>query len=86
MKRYMIAGLAVDMDVSGQTEKRAAAYAAANEGPADITLDCDIRGVLALNPELKSFTSFPVFIPKQREIRICAGTPMAKIIQIFLPL
>ena len=55
MKRYMIAGLAVDMDVSGQTEKRAAAYAAANEGPADITLDCDIRGVLALNPELKSY-------------------------------
>lgn len=55
MKRYMIAGLAVDMDVSGQTEKRAAAYAAANEGPADITLDCDVRGVLALNPELETY-------------------------------
>lgn len=55
MKRYMIAGLAVDMEVSGQTEKRAAAYAAANEGPADITLDCDIRGVLELNPELETY-------------------------------
>lgn len=55
MKRYMIAGLAVDMDVSGQTEKRAAAYAAANEGPADITLDCDVRGVLELNPELETY-------------------------------
>lgn len=55
MKRYMIAGLAVDMEVSGRTEKQAAAYAAANEGPADITLDCDVRGVLELNPQLETF-------------------------------
>lgn len=54
MKRYMIAGLAVDMEVSGRTEKQAAAYAAPNEGPADITLTCDVRGVLELNPGLES--------------------------------
>ncbi len=54
MKRYMIAGLAVDMDVSGRTEKQAAPYAAPNEGPADITLNCDVRGVLELNPELQT--------------------------------
>lgn len=55
MRRYMIAGLAVDMEVSGRTEKQAAAYVAANEGPADITLNCDVRGVLALNPELETY-------------------------------
>ncbi len=55
MKRYMIADLAVDMEVSGRTEIQAAAYAAANEGPADITLKCDVRGVLELNPHLETY-------------------------------
>lgn len=55
MKRYLIAGLAVDMEVSGRTEKQAAAYAAANDGPADITLACDVRGVLELSPQLGTF-------------------------------
>lgn len=50
MKRYNIAGLAVDMDVSGRTLTQAAAYAAPANGPADITLRCDIRRVLELNP------------------------------------
>lgn len=54
MKRYVIAGLAVDMEVSGRTEQQAAAYAAPNNGPADITLTCDVRRVLELNPEMKT--------------------------------
>lgn len=53
MKRYEIAGLAVDMEVSGRTELQAAAYAAPVNGPADITLQCDARRVLELNPELE---------------------------------
>lgn len=53
MKRYIIAGLAVDMDVSGRTFKQAAAYAAPANGPADITLRCDVRRVLELNPGVK---------------------------------
>lgn len=53
MKRYNIAGLAVDMDVSGRTLKQAAAYAAPANGPADITLKCDIGRVLQLNPGVK---------------------------------
>lgn len=52
MRRYMIAGLAVDMEVSGRTEQQAAAYAVSNDGPADITLTCDVRRVLELNPQL----------------------------------
>jgi len=52
MKRYKIAGLAVDMEVSGRTEQQAEAYAVPEEGPADITLSCDARRVLELNPEL----------------------------------
>lgn len=54
MKRYVIAGLAVDMDVSGRTERQAKPYAAPNNGPADITLTCDVRGVLELTPELRT--------------------------------
>lgn len=53
MKRYNIAGLAVDMVVSGRTLKQAAAYAAPAIGPADITLRCDVRRVLELNPGVK---------------------------------
>ena len=53
MKRYLIAGLKVDMEVSGRTEQQAAAYAAPCEGPADITLVCDERRVMALNPQIQ---------------------------------
>ena len=52
MKRYVIADLAVDMEVSGRTERQAAAYAAEANGPADITLSCDVRRVLELNPQI----------------------------------
>lgn len=53
MKRYRIAGLAVDMEASGRTLRQAAAYAAAAGSPADITITCDVRRVLDLNPEIK---------------------------------
>lgn len=54
MKRYVIAGLKVDMEVSGRTERQAAAYAAPAEGDADITVACDVKRVLALNPHLNN--------------------------------
>lgn len=53
MKRYLIAGLTVDMEVSGRTELQAEPYRVSAVGPADITLDCDARRVLELNPDLK---------------------------------
>ena len=52
MKRYLIAGLTVDMEVSGRTELQAEPYRISADGPADITLSCDARRVLELNPEL----------------------------------
>ncbi len=52
MKRYVIAGLAVDMEVSGRTQKQAAPYLTEADGPADITISCDVRRVLELNPQL----------------------------------
>lgn len=54
MKRYQIAGLAVDMEVSGRTELQAEPYLAPANGPADITLTCDARRVLELNPALET--------------------------------
>lgn len=54
MKRYLIADLAVDMEVSGRTLRQAAAYETTVNGPADITLECDVRGVLELNPQLET--------------------------------
>ena len=54
MKRYLIAGLAVDMEVSGRTQAQAEPYLAPVNGPADITLSCDARRVLELNPELEN--------------------------------
>ena len=53
MKRYLIAGLTVDMEVSGRTELQAEPYRVSAIGPADITLSCDARRVLELNPDLK---------------------------------
>lgn len=54
MKRYLIAGLTVDMEVFGRTERQAEAYAFPTNGPADITLESDDRRVLELNPGLKN--------------------------------
>lgn len=54
MKRYSIAGLAIDMEVSGRTETQARPYLSPVNGPADITLNCDVRRVLELHPELKT--------------------------------
>ncbi len=52
MKRYVIAGLKVDMEVFGRTLHQAEAYAAPEEGPADINLVCDIGRIMELNPQL----------------------------------
>ncbi|MBO5953290.1 MAG: hypothetical protein J6Q53_04115 [Oscillospiraceae bacterium] len=38
--RYEIAGLKVDMAVSGKTQRQAAAYAAPAQGPADLQIHC----------------------------------------------
>lgn len=54
MVRYKIAGLKVDMAVSGRTARQATAYAENCPGEADITIHCDARGILALNPRLES--------------------------------
>ncbi len=42
------------MEVSGRTEVQAEPYLSPISGPADITLNCDIRRVLELNPDLKT--------------------------------
>lgn len=52
MKRYLIAGLTVDMDATGRTAKQAEPYRVSAEGPADITIECDARRVLELNPAM----------------------------------
>ena len=43
----------MDMEVSGRTELQAEPYKVSAVGPADITLCCDARRVLELNPELE---------------------------------
>ena len=53
MQRYEIAGLKVDMAVSGRTQRQAAAYAAPAQGPADLQLRFNAEVVLAKNPGLK---------------------------------
>ena len=51
MKRYLIAGLTVDMDVSGRTYTQAAPYEIPIDGtPADITLECDTKKLMEQNP------------------------------------
>lgn len=52
MKRYAIAGLKVDMECSGRTSKQAEPYAAPADGPADITLVCDVPKIMELNPQI----------------------------------
>ncbi len=54
MKRYLIAGLTVDMEVSGRTQLQAEAYRVCADGPADITISCDARRVLELNPHIQN--------------------------------
>lgn len=54
MKRYRIADLTVDMDVSGRTAKQAQAYAVPCEGAAQITLQYDLDELMALNPHITS--------------------------------
>lgn len=54
MKRYEIAGLAVDMELSGRAELQAEAYRVPANGPADITFTCDARRVLELNPYMET--------------------------------
>lgn len=54
MKRYRIAGLTVDMEVSGRTEAQAKPYLSHVSGPADITLNCDVRRVLEFLPDLET--------------------------------
>lgn len=54
MKRYEIAGLAVDMELSGRAELQAEAYRVPANGPADITFTCDARRVLELNPQMET--------------------------------
>ncbi len=53
IKRYEIAGLTVDMDLFGRTEKQAAAYAIAADGPADITLEYDAYSAAERHPYLR---------------------------------
>ena len=50
-KRYKIAGLLVDMDVSGSTLKQAAPYEVPMDGaPADMTIDLDLDRFMRENP------------------------------------
>lgn len=54
MQRYHIAGLKVDMDVSGRTEKQATPYAAEPEGPADLTIEVDTAQIMAASSWMKT--------------------------------
>lgn len=54
MKRYFIAGLQVDMDVSGRTLEQARPYEAEPVGEAELTIHCDPQKVLDANPEIKT--------------------------------
>ena len=51
--RYSIAGLQVEMDVSGRTLAQAAPYACQPVGAADITIACDVQKVMEANPEIR---------------------------------
>ena len=52
MNRYNIAGLTVDMDVSGRTLQQAQAYQCPADGQADIRLVCDLPRIMEFNPEI----------------------------------
>ena len=52
MKRYNIAGLAIDMEAGGRTLKQAAPYADEGQGPADMVIQIDVDQTMALNPQI----------------------------------
>ncbi len=54
MRHYQIAGLTVAMELFGRTEAQAKPYLCPVDGPADITITCDARRLLDLNPSLES--------------------------------
>ena len=54
MKRYEIAGLQIDMELSGRTAAQAEPYAVTAEGPADMAVSCDGKVILELNPHLET--------------------------------
>ena len=54
MALYEIAGLLVEMTVSGRTQKQAAAYAAPASGTPDIVLLSDPERILKYNPHLQT--------------------------------
>ncbi len=54
MKRYQIADLQVDMDVSGRTWKQAQPYAVEPVGEADMVIDCDVEAYLQKYPGFKT--------------------------------
>ena len=51
MKRYQIAGLQVEMEVSGRTLMQAAPYECEPVGPADMKIVCNLQKILEANPE-----------------------------------
>ena len=50
MDRYCFAGLQVDMKATGRTRKQALPYAVTAEGPADMTLHCNVQRLMEQNP------------------------------------
>ena len=54
MARYEIAGLQVEMDPHGRTQKQAAAYAAPAKGEPDMTIVCDPTAILQRNPQFQT--------------------------------
>lgn len=52
MKRYNIAGLAIDLDAGGRTLKQAEPYAVQARGPADMVIQIDIDRAMELNPQI----------------------------------
>ena len=54
MARYEIAGLQIEMEPHGRTQKQAAAYAAPAKGEPDMTIFCDPALVLERNPQFRT--------------------------------
>ncbi len=52
MKRYEIAGLQVDLEAGGRTQKQAAPYAVPACGPADMVVQIDLAVTAQLNPDI----------------------------------
>ena len=54
MRCYKIAGLNIDLEAGGRTEKQAAPYAAVSDSPADMTIRVDVARMMELNPMMNS--------------------------------